>query len=216
MTCAHCCFACTSKGSDMSKEDFYAAVKLAVDYEQPITIGGGEPTLHPLFKEFILHATWELASVSESAGSPYVGVVTNGSNTDIAITLAKLAKTGVISATVSHDEYHDPVDPRVYRAFERPKKDFYDHSRDNDNRSVNGGDHLIIPVGRAKSWGNNPYIKCVCDSLFITPKGNVFPCGCKKTKIGHVSSGVDLKYEHFEGHCEKDEHYAEKMAGENA
>lgn len=207
MTCAHCCFACTAKGSDMSVEDFHAAIQLAKDQEQHITIGGGEPTLHPHFREYLMHAVWELSQLGEHSGMPAVHMVTNGSNTELALNIASLAHQGVITAAVSHDEYHDPIDPRVYRAFEKPKRDYYANLNrdDHDYRSVNGGGGgFIIPVGRAKSWGNHPHIKCVCDSPFVTPKGQVYPCGCKKTSLGHVRSGVQMHSEHFEGYCERE------------
>ena len=219
MKCRHCCFACTSRGKDISREDFFRAVALAKEFEQHITIGGGEPTLHPLFREFVMHAVWELADVTDSSGFPAVGMVTNGSNTELALHIAKLAELGVISASVSHDEYHDPIDERVYRAFEKPKPQYghVDHTKENDHRGVNGGGNYIIPVGRAKSWGNNPFIKCVCDSVFVFPNGKVYPCGCKKTCLGHVSGNVALKYEHFDGYCEKGEGYVEHVInGENS
>lgn len=68
MLCRHCGFACTARGHDMSPEHFHKAIALAAEYEQHVTIGGGEPTLHPHCKEFMQHAQWELAHVSESSG----------------------------------------------------------------------------------------------------------------------------------------------------
>lgn len=197
----------------MSRQDFESAIAFAKQYEQSITLGGGEPTLHPLFKDFLFHAVWELAAMSESNGGPSVHLVTNGSITETALTIAHLAKQGMITAAVSHDEYHDPIDPRVYKAFEKPKYDYYDHSHndDRDGRSVNGQHLYIIPAGRAKRWGNHPSMKCVCDALFIDPKGNVYPCGCKKTILGHVSHDIQIKYEYFEGYCEKDKSFIDNV-----
>lgn len=220
MTCEHCCFACTAKGIDMSWDTFHKAIGIAKEYEQPVTLGGGEPTIHPKFKEFILHAQWELAGVSNRGGMPFVGVITNGTNTDVALTLAMLAEVGAISASVSHDEYHDTsmVNERVYKAFEKPKTSYYNNNSRNeyDHRGVNGPGSSVIAAGRAKNWGHNPFVKCVCDSLFITPRGLVYPCGCKKEALGHVSDAtLPISYEHFEGRCESDPHYKEKMHGED-
>jgi MoaA/NifB/PqqE/SkfB family radical SAM enzyme len=197
----------------MSRKDFESAIALAKQYEQTITIGGGEPTLHPHFKEFLFHAVWELSKTSLSEGGPAVHLVTNGSMTETAITIANLAHLGMITAAVSHDEYHDPIDPRVYKAFEKPKHDYYDHSHDNDKdyRSVNGQHTYIIPAGRAKKWGNHPSTKCVCDRFFIDPKGNVYPCGCKKTLLGHISQDLRIKYEYFEGCCEKTQEFIDNV-----
>lgn len=188
MSCSHCCFACTSRGSDMTRETFRASIELAKRYGQSIMIGGGEPTLHPLLKEFVLHAMWELSFLSDEFDSPGVNIVTNGSNTGISLTLAQLAKRGVISASLSWDSYHDPIDSKVYKAFENPKSNNLDNipSKHNDFREIRNADNsLIIPAGRAKTWGTSSY-KCPCESLFITPKGDVYPCGCKKTLLTNI------------------------------
>lgn len=100
MTCAHCCFACTSRGKDMSVEDFHAAIQLAKEQAQHVTIGG-EPTLHPRFKEFLMHAVWELAGVGYDMGMTAVHMVTNGSNTELALNIARLAQQGVICGSKS-------------------------------------------------------------------------------------------------------------------
>lgn len=209
MKCRHCGFSCTSRGSDMSRKDFHSAIALAVEYEQTVTIGGGEPTLHPLFKEFMQHALWELASVTENYGCPAVSCITNGSNKDIALKMAKLAAMGILAARVSQDQYHDAsmVDPAVFKAFE-PRKDSI-----SDCRGINGDGGYIQPVGRAKKWGYHPLITCVCDSVFITPKGDVWPCACKAkgTQLGHVSKNPQVVYEHFEGYCAKSDGYKENV-----
>ena len=52
MTCAHCCYSCSPrKRNFMSKDVFVKALDLC-DLDD-ISIGGGEPTLHPLFWDFI-------------------------------------------------------------------------------------------------------------------------------------------------------------------
>lgn len=199
----------------MTREHFHMAIALAANYDQMVTIGGGEPTLHPLFKEFMQHAEWELAHVTSEHGMPAVGVITNGTHTELSLQLAKLASLGVISARVSKDQYHDAsmVDPKVYAAFV-PRKDTYGHQREDDCRGINDGNGYIQPVGRAKSWGYHPLRTCVCDSVFITPKGYVFPCGCKKKALGHLDdpNNIPIVYEHFEGYCQSDtEKYAEHV-----
>lgn len=51
--------------------------------------------------------------------------------------------------------------------------------------------------------GDNPHVKCACDNPFVTPLGKVYPCGCRKTCLGQVREGVQLRSEHFEGYCER-------------
>jgi MoaA/NifB/PqqE/SkfB family radical SAM enzyme len=195
----------------MTREIFDKSVALAKEHGEMVTIGGGEPTLHPLFKEFVFHAIWEMADLSIDLGMPAVGMVTNGSNTDIALTLAKLASRGVISCSVSHDEYHDPIDEKVYKAFKIEKQTFDGYipkPRDEfDCRGINEGHGYIIPVGRAKGWGNHPSNKCGCDAVFIKPDGRVYPCGCRKTAIGNIAGSLNLTHDYFEGYCEKSPQY---------
>lgn len=179
MSCGHCSFSCSGHGPEMSAETFRQALELSRREEIPITLGGGEPTLHPQFMEFLWWSIRTVASLTHEMGMPAVGVVTNGSQTDIALELAALAKIGVICASVSKDEFHDPIDPQVFRAFE-PSKEPGDYRRINRM-------HLIVPAGRAKRWGNHPFKRCVCDGPFIIPSGDIHSCGCRLQRLGHVT-----------------------------
>jgi MoaA/NifB/PqqE/SkfB family radical SAM enzyme len=217
MTCAHCCFSCGERGSFMSQEDFNAALELCKQNEQYITIGGGEPTLHPKFKEFLMQAIWELADVSYDMGSPAVTLVTNGSNTEVALTLAKLARTGVIAAALSQDEYHDPIDGHVVSAFTKEKRfnEFGGPARgdDHDCREIRRArSDNIMAIGRAKRWGTRKDFGCECDGIFINPKGIVYPCGCRKNPLGHIRSGnLPLVSEHFQDYCYKSKSYKDEV-----
>jgi MoaA/NifB/PqqE/SkfB family radical SAM enzyme len=205
MKCRHCCFSCTSKGKDMNKATFDKAIARASSYGQDIMIGGGEPTLHPQFKDFLLHSLWALGGVTDDMGSPAVSVITNGSNTEISLKLAALASTGVISAEVSNDPYHAPIDERVLKAFTPPKTNM-GHRRENDYRDIRNTSSHISARGRAKEWAE--YDDCGCTSLFIDPQGNVYPCGCKKTRMGNIhDSSFTVDSEAFSGECEDAEPY---------
>lgn len=179
MSCSHCCFSCTARGPDMKMDTLREALELAKREEMPVTLGGGEPTLHPQFMEFLWLAIRRMAALTHELGMPAVGLVTNGSLTDIALELAALAKIGVVSASVSKDEFHDPIDPRVVRAFE-PSNEPGDYRRTNRM-------HLIVPVGRARRWGNHPFKRCVCDGPFVTPDGDLYSCGCRMHRLGAVA-----------------------------
>ena len=182
MTCQHCCFACNARGRDISESDFKAALRLAKKMDSVVTLGGGEPTLHPMFPQFVQRAIWELADVAYDNGIPAVHMVTNGTNTEVSMTLSRLAQSGIISCALSLDHYHDRdmVDERVQRAFDRPKRDRYSNQDDHDYRSINGPQHQLVQAGRAGQG------ECACGDIFVAPTGNVFPCGCKRGKIGHV------------------------------
>lgn len=179
MDCNHCCFGCGEQGMDMRSTVFRQALKFAERRQIPVTLGGGEPTLHPRFMEFLWWSIRAMAGLTDDLGMPAVSLVTNGSRTQTALELAALAKVGVIWASVSRDEFHDPIVPQVFRAFASAEKA-------GDYRRISRPS-FIVPAGRARHWGNHPFIKCACDGPFITPDGSLYSCGCRLYRFGHIS-----------------------------
>ena len=178
MTCKHCCMASTAKGRDMSREVAFAALQLAEDRGDDLTIGGGEPTLHPLFWDILGLALGRVAACDIP-----VLVVTNGSMTKDALRLADLARRGVISAALSQDSWHDPIDPKVVKAFTKEHRTVGYGERDNDYREIRTVER-IIKSGRALKWGTDE--SCCCDTLFVEPDGKLWACGCRKESFGTV------------------------------
>lgn len=194
MHCAHCCFSCTSKGSDITQARFDKTLELVsvLGEGAMITVGGGEPTLHKRCMDFIWQAIRACFPSSYDIGMSAVGIVTNGSVRKSALAIARLAEEGLVSARLSYDAYHDTsmVSQDVLRAFqpdrERPRKD-------KDNRSVNPYSYSITPHGRALESGlaDHPFIKetdCCCAGLFVSPDGTIWQCGCREHKAGHVDN----------------------------
>jgi MoaA/NifB/PqqE/SkfB family radical SAM enzyme len=173
MSCLHCCFSCTGKGSFMSQAVFDKCLEIATNYSMDLTLGGGEPTLHPHILDWVMQAAIATVDVSMDLGCPAVLVITNGSKTKIALTLAKLAKLDTIQAELSQDQWHDPIDPKVVEAFKRYSK----------IRNVEDG---IKEQGRAELNGLADMKGCACSALFIAPNGDFYQCGCKKTKLGNI------------------------------
>lgn len=187
MKCPHCCFACTEKGEDMSTETFLQAISLLTNFRVEdllLTIGGGEPTLHPKFEIFLWAAIGLLKS---SQGFRLVGVVTNGSVTKRALELAKLATSGVIEASLSYDDFHDKsmVAEEVVTAFSK--------ETDGVSRiSIRKTTYKPMPHGRALTSGiqTHPYYtkeSCMCEAIFISPNGDIYQCGCLKHVVGNVN-----------------------------
>ena len=176
MKCHHCCFSCTAKGQDMSRETFLKACKLAENYGETPFIGGGEPTLHPLLFDFIGIA------LSFSDGESGVGIVTNGKLTEPARRLAQMARQGIIQADLSQDVYHEPIDPEIVQLFQRPQNQL--HRNERDYRGVRNVGHRVMAVGRGRKISDLK--DCACEDLFIDPTGEIFGCGCRLHSLGNV------------------------------
>lgn len=212
-SCEHCCMAATEHGMDMSRATFLAACKLAEDRGDCILLGGGEPTLHPKFWEFIGLA---LAHTSRHVEDTIVWLATNGSQTELAIRLAGMARGGVLGVCLSLDEWHDPIDYEVEEAFTsgmRHNGSYWEQKPVglghiyNDLREIRTIQHdNVIPVGRAKDWGEGDE-KCACPELFATPQGALYSCGCKKEKLGTIKK-PSIPDTFMPGECYRDQELA--------
>jgi len=158
MSCDHCGMNCTAQGEDMT----FATFKAAIKHTDMITIGGGEPTIHPDFGNFLLYAIGHC---------DHVHIITNGSMTDTSLALARLSEgSETFGAKLSLDSYHDPIDPRVIDAFKG---------------SIRDNDENPIMAGRC-DWGDEDI--CICEGdAFVLPNGDVNQCGCGDSpKVGSV------------------------------
>jgi len=198
MVCGHCCYSCGPEGYSMDFNTFKATVKLAVKMNERVALAGGEPTMHPLFWDFLGYAI---------GMSDDVFVQTNGKKTTAAIALAKMAKRGVIKAGISRDEWHEPIDPRVYVAFSGSRSI-------NDKRFIRDISHdpRYGPqkAGRC-DWGVE---MCPCSGTsWIDPLGGIHQCGCADAPvIGSVDNPnifID-KYIDFDWKCWKNLHNPDK------
>ena len=186
MSCAHCGMAATRRGRDMEWETF----KAAVDADQgSISLGGGEPTIHPLFEKFLFYAIGKCESV---------WLATNGSITNTALVLASLAQKGVLGVALSLDQWHDPIDPSVIEAFTRNTTRDMGHGID-IGREIRDTSSNIVKAGRAarQSFVDDHGIEttagCICEDIFVKPDGSVHQCGCRKSpKIGDAFTGWKL------------------------
>jgi len=187
MSCEHCCFNCTSKGEDMPWRTFKRACDLCFDHGELIFIGGGEPTLHPKFFQFLGYAI-ATQPYSELDGIT-VGVITNGSVTESAIRLAQMAEAGIIYAGLSLDQFHDPIHHRVEDAFSKN----HGVKGDQDKREVRREIFQIMPAGRGKDLVDSARYKaswtdCACPGAMVKPNGNIYNCGCPDAPvIGNIA-----------------------------
>jgi len=159
MACEHCGMNCdTISGEHMDFKTFKAALR----HDDTITIGGGEPTVHPHFEKFLLYALTNCYSVF---------IITNGKLTDKALAIARLAEMDDerFGAELSQDPYHDPIDDVVIDAF---KGRIRDTSRN------------LINAGRCDfGWTED----CICEEAIVKPNGDIHQCGCDDSpKVGTV------------------------------
>lgn len=102
MRCSHCLFDCTEQGTDMSFDIARQAIDIASNYEEYITIGGGEPTLHPKFIEIAAYTSF----ISCEEMQPFL--VTNGTCSEkVWNMLMKAKRLNNIDVRVSRDPWHD-------------------------------------------------------------------------------------------------------------
>lgn len=152
MKCEHCGFSCNKNGKHMDLDTFEIAINYIKDYADIITIGGGEPTLHPDFFR-ILKTCLE--------NFDHVWLATNGSQTRKMLRLASILddddisylsenhlpfqkddetedeyderidglvysnaimNEGKLGVALSQDYYHDPIDQRVIDLWTRKAK----------------------------------------------------------------------------------------------
>ena len=193
MACEHCCNACTLDGEDMSIETF----KKALDYDDYISIGGGEPTIHPKFWEFIGLALGRCESV---------WLATNGSITDTALALARMAKKGVLACALSQDAYHDAIAESVVRAFTKEKKVHHYGEQNNDFREIRNVNEREINGGRC-DFGEDG---CSCPGLICKPNGEVLACGCDNaSSFGNVHTEIDVPEDWDTNDCYKEQELVE-------
>ena len=167
----------------MSKDIFEKALEYCENRgEETIVIGGGEPTMHPNFDEFLFKALCKF---------DYVWMATNGKNTQKTLDLISLAKKyDGFQLAVSKDRFHEPIDNKIFETINSINNDNY-YKNKIEIRTV----RKIINEGRAKELDDFYYEKedcCCCPDIIINPFGEVKWCGCAdSTTVDNVKNPVD-------------------------
>lgn len=184
MACDHCCFACNkTDGENMSIRTFLKAVAFSENYTGDITLGGGEPTIHPKF--------WEFFGIAMGSAIESLWLATNGKKKETTIRLANIAShNDFFSVTLSQDDWHDPINQQVINVFKHNNLEI---------RNVGAGNYgegHISNVGSAyeNNIGNND--DCTCQSMFVKPDGEIKFCGCADSiSLGNVHDIDDATIE---------------------
>ena len=180
-----------------------AALELVSGADPPITIGGGEPTIHPQFRQIMCRILEERGR-DQWETAPQI--ITNGKKTDELFFLLGLGDA--VSLAVSRDEWHEPLPDAVVKMLDQRKVEKW---------GPKSWDHLLYQ-GRAQgllreyygAWyvkegvAKNHQTDCVCNSLMVKPNGDIRWCGCTRApKVGTVWSGLQLDYSEYDG-CYRD------------
>lgn len=197
----------------MSWGVFKKVCNLCREHSDPIFIGGGEPTLHPKFFEFLGYAI--VSQPYGELGEIQVGVITNGSITRSAMRLAEMAEIGLIYAGLSQDQFHDPIDERVVAAFTK-KRQLDGTYKNRDHREIRKNIYNIMPAGRGKVLVDDgvyerSFTDCACPGQLVRPDGSVYDCGCPGApSIGNIMR--DCIEWNYDGECYKQKALSAKSA----
>jgi len=213
MHCAHCCYSCSMRGKHGEFHVIAEAIHFASQFgDEAITIGGGEPTLHPQFF-YILEKCLDNFS--------YVWMATNGSQTSTMYRLANIIngedrpdcecteeeidndectcmdngiyQEGKLSVALSQDYFHDEIDIRIVDLWTNKVKN---RQSGFEIRNVAQSSSGVAAEGRAKKTGSGWSDHCVCNDIVIKPNGKLKLCGCTKSPvIGDIRYGIDEKWE---------------------
>ncbi len=186
MQCPHCCFDCQMSGQTMSMKTFRQSLRLfkqlgKIEYNSHITIGGGEPTLHPHIKTIV-------ANVSMCKNSRFK-LITNGRLGETALFLLTHYNKHI---SLSVDRYHEPIDQSIIDIF---KKSFTYKRNLSRNSSVKEHHNIVNAANPIRSGRSRKGPKdCACQTLFIKPNGQIKYCGCLNSPvIGHVKERLTYK-----------------------
>jgi MoaA/NifB/PqqE/SkfB family radical SAM enzyme len=193
MKCDHCCMDSHSRRKRFMSEHVYElCLRLAEDRSEYTTLGGGEPTLHPMFFPFLykaMNSYW----LGRLDTPPFI--VTNGKNRNRAMKLFQLTQedpdTGMfvdqlskerwsdpeywnyyekagVAVDLSTDYYHEPIHPDVSNAYhmaENRRKRSYGYLVDRSVEAAgirNGANTHVMGIGRALKNGIAAFDKDEC------------------------------------------------------
>ncbi len=186
MLCEHCSESCTEEGEDMHFDTF----KKIIADEEPymISLGGGEPTIHPDFEKFVMYALSHVGAMGDGG----VWLATNGKESERAIMCARLAMSHeLFSCQLSRDTYHEEASLEVLDAFKAMGRSqaairFHQDIPVSTIESIafRNNDDRIMKQGRAEENGIwHVSDSCICPERVAMPNGDIRWCGCTDSPV---------------------------------
>lgn len=191
MTCGHCGFACGAKGENMSLEIFKNVLKFHIEHgADSVQLGGGEPTIHPKFWQF-LELARECVENDLTVYDAYTWLCTNGKKTQDTMKLLDMAEREEIRLCLSLDEWHDPIDSAVVERFEKHDQSGFSSMFGGSISIKRASFSNLSKIGRAKDLIDDDHEQCFCNAPVIKPNGDVYGCGCEDALLfGNVNDEV--------------------------
>lgn len=176
--CEHCLYGCTSVGEDMSEEVFLQMLDFFNTHDKVI-IGGGEPTIHPRFEEFL--------DLLDQKSEYRYHVTTNGSQKEITERLIERHENNPkFTLNISFSQWHGPIDPQIrVKAMQADPNIIRVQTR-----------NMLHNQGRCTiSTDPKEHLHCACPCMMVYPNGEIFACGCEGSpKIGTIQDGFYPEY----------------------
>ena len=167
MTCGHCGFSCNKNGKHMDLQIFEKAIDYIKDYSDVITIGGGEPTLHPNFFH-ILKTCLE--------NFDFVWFATNGSKTETMERIASIIDDEDLQYLIGNNEESQRDDETEYEYYERVDGMFY-------NEAINNPDGKLS-VALSQDYYHDPIDQKIVD---------LWTKRASQNKFGSNNNGFEIR-----------------------
>ena len=191
MACEHCCMSTSKyiKGVNMDLGIAKAVIDMAAEWGTYLSLGGGEPTLHPEFKEILRYGL----AAYQHAGDGALWMATNGKKRKMANWVLKKAyreqdidpDNPLFTVELSQDDFHEDIDLRTVEAFKQYGSSYGSpYSGGSRNSAIRTTSwEQVSDSGFARENGLGQTDKCACSAIQLKANREVRLCGCDDAPV---------------------------------